>query len=351
MFIVSPRAANALVLAAGFALSLLSGSVLARTVNLAWDPPSSANPAGYKIHYGQNSGQYTASIDVGKQTSFPVTGLQDGVAYYFAVTAYDAARSSQSGYSNEVSVGASGSLAPAAILAPGAASLTCDGVPSLDSIATPQSVHVGQVLKVFATAVDCDGDKISIRVTGKPRHATFAQGYNAGFQKHLGKLKFKPMRSQANKSFDVVFTAREVRGKRKFRQVSVPKVVTITVLPALTAVPQAVAATSTAAPIARISIASAQYQPKQQAIVVLGHLFARKGASKDERKKAFEGRELTLIDSASNGVIGMAMADGSGNFKLISTVNEKSQAACFIEVETAGLRAKPTAVKGLSHCK
>jgi hypothetical protein len=58
--------------------------------------------AAYKIYFGISSGNYTQSIDVGNVTSYTVTNLSTGTAYYFATTAYDASNN-ESSFSNEVS--------------------------------------------------------------------------------------------------------------------------------------------------------------------------------------------------------------------------------------------------------
>jgi PKD repeat protein len=70
---------------------------------LAWDANTEPTLGGYQLYYGQASGNYTANVDVGKQTSYTLSNLQDGATYYFAVTAYDSARTTESGFSNEVS--------------------------------------------------------------------------------------------------------------------------------------------------------------------------------------------------------------------------------------------------------
>ena len=54
--------------------------------------------------YGQSNGSYTANVDVGNVTTYTVPGLQEGSTYYFAVKAYDLARTIQSAYSNEVNL-------------------------------------------------------------------------------------------------------------------------------------------------------------------------------------------------------------------------------------------------------
>jgi len=69
---------------------------------LAWDQVSDAAVAGYKLHYGTQSRQYSSAVDAGNSTSHVMSNLQAGTTYYFVVTAYDAT-GIESGYSNEVS--------------------------------------------------------------------------------------------------------------------------------------------------------------------------------------------------------------------------------------------------------
>ena len=89
---------------AGLALFLFSGNLFAGGVNLAWDASTSSSVGGYKVSYGQTSGNYTSTIDVGKTATYAVSGLQEGSQYYFAVKAYDSTKSTEeSVYSNEVS--------------------------------------------------------------------------------------------------------------------------------------------------------------------------------------------------------------------------------------------------------
>lgn len=58
-------------------------------VTLAWDRNPSPAVAGYRVHYGTASGNYSASVEAGSLTTNTVPGLADGVPYYFTVTAYD----------------------------------------------------------------------------------------------------------------------------------------------------------------------------------------------------------------------------------------------------------------------
>ena len=72
-------------------LLAIAAPALAGSLTLAWDPVTSPLVAGYVIHHGPSSGNYTASIDVGKVTTYSVSGLTEGAIYHFAVAAYDGA--------------------------------------------------------------------------------------------------------------------------------------------------------------------------------------------------------------------------------------------------------------------
>lgn len=85
---------------------------------LSWDANAESDLAGYKIHYGTESGNYTEQIDVSLTSTptapeYTLSNLTDGVTYYFAVSAYDAANN-ESGLSNEVSklIGTTGGINP-----------------------------------------------------------------------------------------------------------------------------------------------------------------------------------------------------------------------------------------------
>jgi fibronectin type 3 domain-containing protein len=97
-------------------------------VTLAWDANTEADLAGYKIYYGTASRDYSDSIDVGNTTQYTLADLDDGVTYYLAATAYDAA-TNESAYSVELvhttgnpdniitaSAGANGSISPSGSL-------------------------------------------------------------------------------------------------------------------------------------------------------------------------------------------------------------------------------------------
>lgn len=58
------------------------------SVTLQWDPSSSSNVAGYAVYYGTVSGNYTARVDAGAQTTVSISGLLGSTTYYFMVVAY-----------------------------------------------------------------------------------------------------------------------------------------------------------------------------------------------------------------------------------------------------------------------
>src|SRR5688572_25681987 len=69
---------------------LLSWSTIASagSVTLAWDGVADGSVAGYNVYWGTQSGVHTAgSVQLGNTTTYTVSGLADGVAYYFVVRA------------------------------------------------------------------------------------------------------------------------------------------------------------------------------------------------------------------------------------------------------------------------
>lgn len=85
----------------GILFFLCTATVQAYQATLSWDASAESTPVGYRVHYGQASGNYSSSIDVGLQTTHTISNLQDGT-YYFAATSYDVDKI-ESGFSNEVS--------------------------------------------------------------------------------------------------------------------------------------------------------------------------------------------------------------------------------------------------------
>lgn len=90
-------------------IMLMASYTQAAQLELTWDPPTTntdgtplADLAGYKIYYGQSSGNYSETLNVGNVTSHLLGGLAEGKTYYFAAAAYDVS-GNESDFSNEVS--------------------------------------------------------------------------------------------------------------------------------------------------------------------------------------------------------------------------------------------------------
>ena len=63
-------------------------------------PSSSTNVVGYKIYYGTASLTYDSSVAVGDTNVVTISGLAEGMTYYFAAIAIDSA-GEESPFSNE----------------------------------------------------------------------------------------------------------------------------------------------------------------------------------------------------------------------------------------------------------
>ena len=130
-----------------FIAALIASSAFAAQVTLAWDPNTESDLAGYRVHFGTASGNYSVHTDVHTVITYTVTGLADGQTYYFAVSANDAS-GNESGYSNEVSY---------SVPAP-------NGAPSTP--ATPSgasSALVNTAITFSTSATDPNGDSLQYR--------------------------------------------------------------------------------------------------------------------------------------------------------------------------------------------
>jgi hypothetical protein len=77
-----------LLLLASLLIFVSTTEASAVNVKLAWDPSPEPLVTGYRLYYGTSSGNYTNVIDAGNRTDSTVTGLEAGLTYYFAATAY-----------------------------------------------------------------------------------------------------------------------------------------------------------------------------------------------------------------------------------------------------------------------
>jgi len=89
--------------ALAFLLPLFPTIASAAQVTLAWEAPQHPGVAGYKLYYGYVRDSYEGAIDVGTETTYTLTDLDDGQPYYFTVAAYDA-NGEQSELASEVAL-------------------------------------------------------------------------------------------------------------------------------------------------------------------------------------------------------------------------------------------------------
>jgi hypothetical protein len=72
------------------------------SIKVAWDLSWEPGIAGYRVHYGTKSADYSDIVDVGYEITAELPNLTPGVTYYSAVTAYNEF-GLESEYSNEIS--------------------------------------------------------------------------------------------------------------------------------------------------------------------------------------------------------------------------------------------------------
>ena len=96
------RAAVNSLLLSGLALLMELPAFATQSVTLAWNQSTDPTVAGYNLYYGGASGNYTNTLSAGNATNITVSGLVEGITYYFAATTYNSS-GVQSPFSNEVS--------------------------------------------------------------------------------------------------------------------------------------------------------------------------------------------------------------------------------------------------------
>ncbi|MEW6102185.1 MAG: SpvB/TcaC N-terminal domain-containing protein [Candidatus Omnitrophota bacterium] len=149
------------------------------SVTLNWSV--STGVTGYKVKYGTVSGNYPTVIDVGNVTTRQITGLTNGIAYYFIVTAYNAY--GESSPSNEKS-------ATPQVVAPNAPVLNSatagDTVVTLSwsnaITATGYKVKYGTVSGSYPTVINV-GNVTTKQITGLTNGITYyfvVSAYNQG---------------------------------------------------------------------------------------------------------------------------------------------------------------------------
>ncbi len=132
----------------------------AAQTTLSWSAPAMYSDgtamavSGYKVYQGTAKGAYTDSVDVGNQTSYTLSNLVNGSTYYFAITAYDGAKT-ESAYSNEMSKSFGATYSVTATSGPGGSI----NFPSATSVSTATSGS-----SVIKTASVAQGGSLTLSV-------------------------------------------------------------------------------------------------------------------------------------------------------------------------------------------
>src|SRR5437773_8210164 len=137
------------------ALAVSTTLLGAPSVTMAWNPNSEPAVSGYKVSYGEASGNYSQTLDLGNATNATVSALVQGHTYYFAVSAYNAS-AVESDFSNEVKY-----TVPVGNSPPTANNI---------SLATAEDTPTNMVL----SGGDPDGDPLTYTVVKNPRHGTLS---------------------------------------------------------------------------------------------------------------------------------------------------------------------------------
>jgi len=126
-------------------LSLLMTAAHAAQVTVALDANADPAVTGYRVHYGTAPGNYTTHIDVGNATSCVISGLLEGLTYFFAATAYDGG-GHESDYSAAVNYTAPQAPAPGPTPAPSGAAASGGGGGCFIATAAFGSYHAPEVI-------------------------------------------------------------------------------------------------------------------------------------------------------------------------------------------------------------
>ncbi|WP_051305917.1 fibronectin type III domain-containing protein [Desulfogranum mediterraneum] len=133
----------------------LTGIALSQTATFSWLPNTEKALAGYRIHYGTSSRNYTSSIDIGKPQAVngriygTIENLTVGNKLYFAATAYDD-QGASSGFSQEAVWNPTDTTTPP----PDAESATFSWLPNTETSLAGYRIHYGTSSRAYTTTLD-----------------------------------------------------------------------------------------------------------------------------------------------------------------------------------------------------
>ncbi len=138
-------------------------------VTLAWDDNQEPDLAGYRIYYGEATRSYSCHHDVGRMTHHTIVGLEAGMTYYFAATAYDR-YGNESGFSEELVYRIPPANHPPMAAEGSLAAVNRAPVAQNGTLSTPQGTRANRVL----IASDPDGDSLTYTLASNPAKGVVA---------------------------------------------------------------------------------------------------------------------------------------------------------------------------------
>ncbi len=158
-----------LAVAVALCFPLVAPARAATSISLTWNGSSDPEVTGYNVFYGTNSGNYTASLNVGNSTTATLPALTSGATYFAVVTAYNAANL-QSLPSNEISFTVPENIPPAV---------------ALTSPQSGASFNSSTPISLSATASDPDGSITKVEfyadttLVGQDMNSPYAATWNS----------------------------------------------------------------------------------------------------------------------------------------------------------------------------
>jgi hypothetical protein len=141
-----------------WSITLAQAVVEVGWVQLAWDPNTEPDVAGYRIYYGSPPGKYNQVIDVGDVTTAKIDHLLVGQTYSFHATCYNTA-GLESDPSNSVEY-----LVPSSVPA--------NNQPVADPLTLTTTVNTP--IDLLLTGSDPDDDPLTFHVIEPPLHGSLA---------------------------------------------------------------------------------------------------------------------------------------------------------------------------------
>jgi len=183
-------------------LILLGNGVEAAQLTFSWIPNNESSLAGYKIHYGTASRNYTNVIDAGNpdpidgRIQATVDGLEEGTTYYFAATAYD-----QEGNESEYSTEISHTIDDPVITPTPTGTANFSWLPNSESSLAGYKIHYGTASRNYSEVIDIGNPApVDGRINGS------VTGLNEGTTYYFAATAYDQEGNESDYSTEIVYT-------------------------------------------------------------------------------------------------------------------------------------------------